>query len=179
MVRLLRRYYATVQLPASVPVGLMAHRFLPPLRDLPAADRDGVSRFLARGVSIHCLGSSTPRGHDALALMTLTFTSRNLPSFLRILARKRHLLVTDCHKSPGCQEGRSETTRTFAWLLRKARCKQKPSHSSTQECWGAVTTKGEGSFSWAGQKCQGQAGLAARFTVYAAAPRSAATARRA
>ena len=44
-VRLLRRYYATVRLPAAVHVGLMAHRFLPPVRGFPAADSDGVSRF--------------------------------------------------------------------------------------------------------------------------------------
>jgi hypothetical protein len=45
LVQLLRRYYATVRLPATVHVGLMAHRFLPPVRGFKAADSDGASRF--------------------------------------------------------------------------------------------------------------------------------------
>src|SRR5260370_17049213 len=44
-VRLLRRYYAAVRLPATVHVSLMAHRFLPPVRCSSAADSDWVSRF--------------------------------------------------------------------------------------------------------------------------------------
>src|SRR5215470_2043383 len=44
-VRLLRRYYAAARLPTSVHPGLMAHRFLPAVRSLLAADGDGVSRF--------------------------------------------------------------------------------------------------------------------------------------
>src|SRR5713101_5709529 len=43
-VRLLRRYYAAVRLPAAVHGGLMAHRLLLPARTLPAGG-DGVSRF--------------------------------------------------------------------------------------------------------------------------------------
>ena len=43
-VRLLRRYYAAVRLPATVRVGLIAHRVLPPARLLPAGGC-GVSRF--------------------------------------------------------------------------------------------------------------------------------------
>ena len=43
-VRLLRRYYAAVRLPAAVHEGLMAHRLLPPARPLPAGG-NGVSRF--------------------------------------------------------------------------------------------------------------------------------------
>src|SRR5467141_2432635 len=45
LVRLLRRYYAAVRLPVAVHVGLIAHRLLPPVRLLLAADGNGVSRF--------------------------------------------------------------------------------------------------------------------------------------
>src|SRR6266567_4784111 len=44
-VRPLRRYYATVRLPIAVHVGLIAHRFLPPIRPRLAADGYRVSRF--------------------------------------------------------------------------------------------------------------------------------------
>jgi len=44
-VRPLRWYYAAVRLPAAVHVGLMAHRFLPPIRQHQAADGNRVSRF--------------------------------------------------------------------------------------------------------------------------------------
>src|SRR6202023_2911400 len=45
LVRLLRRYYAAVRLPAAVREGLIAHRFLPPARRLSATGGRGVSRF--------------------------------------------------------------------------------------------------------------------------------------
>ena len=41
----LRRYYAAVRLPAAVHVGLIAHRFHPPIRQHGAADGNRVSRF--------------------------------------------------------------------------------------------------------------------------------------
>src|SRR4029077_6575205 len=44
-VRPLRRYYAAVRLPAAVHVGLIAHRLLPPIRPLLAANGCRVSRF--------------------------------------------------------------------------------------------------------------------------------------
>ncbi len=44
-VRLLRRYYAAVRLPAARHVGLIAHRFLPPARHLSTAGGNRVSRF--------------------------------------------------------------------------------------------------------------------------------------
>jgi len=44
-VRLLRRYYAAVRLPATVHVGLICSRFLPPARRFPATGDNGVSRF--------------------------------------------------------------------------------------------------------------------------------------
>src|SRR5271169_6321405 len=44
-VRPLRRYYAVVRLPIAVHVGLIAHRFLPPIRTVPAAHGHRVSRF--------------------------------------------------------------------------------------------------------------------------------------
>ena len=43
--RLLRRYYAAVRLPATVHVGLIAHRLLPLVRSVSTTDRDGISRF--------------------------------------------------------------------------------------------------------------------------------------
>ena len=44
-VRLLRRYYAAVRLPAAVHVGLICSRFLPPARRFSATGDNGVSRF--------------------------------------------------------------------------------------------------------------------------------------
>jgi len=44
-VRPLHRYYASVRLPITVHVGLIAHRFLPPIRSLPPTDGNRVSRF--------------------------------------------------------------------------------------------------------------------------------------
>ena len=41
----LRQYYAAARLPAAVHVGLIAHRFLPPIRPSLAADGHRVSRF--------------------------------------------------------------------------------------------------------------------------------------
>jgi len=55
-VRTLRRYYATVRLPAGVRVGLQAHGLLQPARH---SFRDGRRRglpVLARGVSMHARG---------------------------------------------------------------------------------------------------------------------------
>ena len=44
-VRLLRRYYAAVRLPAAGHEGLTAHRVLPPARAQPLTGDNGVSRF--------------------------------------------------------------------------------------------------------------------------------------
>jgi hypothetical protein len=44
LVRRFRRYYAAARLPIAVHEGLMAHRLLPPARQLPAGS-NGVSRF--------------------------------------------------------------------------------------------------------------------------------------
>src|SRR5947209_5817970 len=44
-VRTLRRYYATVRLPAGVHVGLLAHNLLQPARRDFTMGADGVSRF--------------------------------------------------------------------------------------------------------------------------------------
>ena len=75
LVRLLRRYYATVRLPATVPGGLMAHRFLPPVRGFPAADNDGASRFSR--VEFLCLrgvfDSAGPRCTRATAHRVIAF----------------------------------------------------------------------------------------------------------
>ena len=45
LVRTLRRYYAVARLPATVHVGLIAHRLLPPVRSVSTTDSDGISRF--------------------------------------------------------------------------------------------------------------------------------------
>src|ERR1700678_3411049 len=64
-VRPLRRYYAAVRLPAAVHVGLIAHRFHPPIRQSMTADgnrvlprplKGTVGSVLAREVSIHAWG---------------------------------------------------------------------------------------------------------------------------
>src|SRR6266851_2049742 len=52
-VRSLRRYYAVARLPATVHVGLIAHRLLPPIRLLAAADGNRVSRFSR--VKLRCM----------------------------------------------------------------------------------------------------------------------------
>jgi hypothetical protein len=44
-VRAFRRYYTAVRLPVAVHVGIIAHRFPPPARTLPAAGGDWASRF--------------------------------------------------------------------------------------------------------------------------------------
>src|SRR5258707_10253140 len=67
-VRSLRQYYAVVRLPATVHVGLIAHRFLPPIRRLPTADGNGVSRF-SRVKFLCMLGvydSAEPAAHSRL-----------------------------------------------------------------------------------------------------------------
>src|SRR5262249_22251130 len=65
-VRLLRRYYAAVRLPATVHLGLIAHRFLPAFRVLPPTDEDGVSRF-SRVKFLSMLGVFDSPGRGALA----------------------------------------------------------------------------------------------------------------
>jgi hypothetical protein len=63
-VRPLRWYYAIVRLPIAVHVGLIAHRLLPSIRPLPAADGNRVSRFSrAQGApNFHaCVRSTTPQ----------------------------------------------------------------------------------------------------------------------
>jgi len=45
LVRMLRRYYSAVRLPAAVHVGIIAHRFPPPARLFSSAGSDWASRF--------------------------------------------------------------------------------------------------------------------------------------
>src|SRR5438270_13828191 len=45
VVRMFRRYYNAVRLPAAVHVGIIAHRFPPPTRLLSSAGGDWASRF--------------------------------------------------------------------------------------------------------------------------------------
>src|SRR5205807_1077204 len=67
LVRLLRRYYAAVRLPAAVREGLTAHRVLPPARRLLPAGGHGVSRF-SRMEFLCVLGVCDSAGHGTLAL---------------------------------------------------------------------------------------------------------------
>src|SRR6266508_728081 len=67
LVRLLRRYYAAVRLPIAVHGGLIAHRFLHPIRRLAAADSHGVSRF-SRMEFLCVHGVFDSAGHGTLAL---------------------------------------------------------------------------------------------------------------
>src|SRR6516225_448942 len=66
-VRLLRRYYAAVRLPAVVHGGLTAHRVLPPARHTAWRATTGPPGSRAWSFSA-CLGSQTPRGRCVLAL---------------------------------------------------------------------------------------------------------------
>src|SRR5664279_4995148 len=66
-VRLLRRYYAAVRLPATVHLGLIAHRLRPAVRVRLPTDGNGVSRFSR--VEFLCMhGVSDSAGRGALAL---------------------------------------------------------------------------------------------------------------
>src|ERR1035441_6441685 len=67
LVRLLRRYYAAVRLPAAVHGGLIAHRFLHPTRHLSATGSHGVSRF-SRMEFLCVHGVFDSAGHIAPAL---------------------------------------------------------------------------------------------------------------
>src|SRR5664279_3672954 len=61
---LLSAHYSAGRLPFAVRVGLIAHRLLPPIRPLLAANGSRVSRFsrAQRAPSFHaCLGSTTPQ----------------------------------------------------------------------------------------------------------------------
>src|SRR5215469_2269840 len=66
-VRLLRRYYAAVRLPAVVHGGLTAHRVLPPARHTAWRATTGPPGSRAWSFSA-CLGSQTPWGRCVLAL---------------------------------------------------------------------------------------------------------------
>src|SRR6266542_3509676 len=68
LVRALRRYYAVARLPAAVHGGLMAHRFLLPARQPSGRGRQRGLPVLAHEVSLHAMGSSTPRGCATLAV---------------------------------------------------------------------------------------------------------------
>ena len=69
-VRLLRRYYAVVRLPATVHEGLAAHRVLPPARRTVLDGRPRGLPVLAHGVSPHAWGLRLRRVECGLALAT-------------------------------------------------------------------------------------------------------------
>src|SRR5215831_14700477 len=77
-VQLLRRYYAAVRLPATVHVGLIAHRLLPPVRSVSTTDSDGISRFSR--VEFLCVlrvfDSAGPQGTRVIAPRVLAFRTR-------------------------------------------------------------------------------------------------------
>src|SRR5215831_10314559 len=78
LVRTLRRYYAVARLPATVHVGLIAHRLLPPVRSVSTTDSDGTSRFSR--VEFLCVrrvfDSAGPRGTRVIAPRVIAFRTR-------------------------------------------------------------------------------------------------------
>ena len=77
-VRLLRRYYAAVRLPAAVHAGLICSRFLPPARRFSATGGNGVSRFSR--MKFLCVrrvcDSAGPRGTRSIAPHVVAFRTR-------------------------------------------------------------------------------------------------------
>src|SRR5262249_62236624 len=65
-VRTLRRYYATVRLPAGVHVGLLAHNLLQPARRVFTMGADGVSRFSRVGFPCMPGASDCPESTEFL-----------------------------------------------------------------------------------------------------------------
>ena len=78
-VRLLRRYYAAVRLPAAVHVGLIAHRFLPPSLRLCGCGRQQGLSVLVREVSMHAWGLRLRRACGALAFTRATVLPSGWP----------------------------------------------------------------------------------------------------
>jgi len=77
-VQLLRRYYAAVRLPATVHVGLIAHRLLPPVRSVSTTDCDGIPRF-SRVESLgvrRVFDSAGPQGTCVIAPRVIVFRTR-------------------------------------------------------------------------------------------------------
>src|SRR6516225_4989238 len=78
LVRTLRRYYAVARLPATVHVGLIAHRLLPPVRSVSTTDCDGIPRF-SRVQSLgvrRVFASAGPQGTCVIAPRVIVFRTR-------------------------------------------------------------------------------------------------------
>ena len=77
-VRLFRRYYSAVRLPAAVHVGLIAHRLLPPVHGVSTPDSDRASRFSR--MEFLCVrrvfDSAGPQGTRAIAPCVIAFRKR-------------------------------------------------------------------------------------------------------
>src|ERR1035438_10066347 len=86
-VRLLRRYYATMRLPAAVRVGVIAHRFLPPSLRGSGSGGNRVSRFSC--VKFLCMhgvyDSASPVAHSRLRTPQYCLPDRLTPSALILL----------------------------------------------------------------------------------------------
>jgi hypothetical protein len=93
-VRAFRRYYAVARLPAVVRERLMAHRLLPPARQLLAGG-NGVSRFSCMKC-LCMLGSSTPQVRAALALSCVAL----LPSLLSDAVSPLHHTISELNTQP-------------------------------------------------------------------------------
>src|SRR4030095_7348036 len=95
-VRLLRRYYAAVRLPAAVHPGLIAHRLLPAIRViLPTDSKRGLS-VLAREVSMHAWGLRLRRVASALAFTRTAVLLSVLPDDVStLIGRFRSSLLRD------------------------------------------------------------------------------------
>ncbi len=86
LVRMFRRYYNAVRLPAAVHVGIIAHRFPPPTRIFSTAGGDWASRF-SRVEFLYMHGvfdSAGPRRTCVIARRLIAFRlgrHRQLPAF--------------------------------------------------------------------------------------------------
>jgi len=99
-VRLLRRYYDAVRLPADAHLGLIAHRLLPSsLRVSGSGPQQGLS-VLAREVSMHAWGLRLRLACDALAMAHVTVLPSGWPDtvgaiVLRISAFSEFINIRD------------------------------------------------------------------------------------
>ena len=111
---LLSAHYSAVRLPATVHVGLIAHRLLPPVRSVSTTDSDWASRFSR--VEFLCVrrvfDSAGPRGTRVIAPRVIAFRTRErrpLPD----------LRISELNTSPTytpIQRFECALTTALAWL---------------------------------------------------------------
>src|SRR5712692_6950960 len=98
VVRVLRRYYATVRLPIDVRVGLLAQGLLQPDRHTFHDGRRWGLPVLARGVSIHAWGL---RLRGVLRMLAIAHPSV-LPSAMRNDVSTPVAIISQLHAQPAC-----------------------------------------------------------------------------